>query len=100
MFEQSIRAFAGITLIEILAFLVPFIVAVMIDLRSHRRGQSITMGDAAIWSGIWVVCALTFGSFIYWSRGIESASLYLTGYVLEKALAVDRACPNGIGRPL
>ena len=89
MFEQSIRAFASITLIEILAFLVPFIVAVLIDLRSHRRGQSITMCDAAIWSGIWVVCALTFGSFIYWSRGIESASLYLTGYVLEKALAVD-----------
>jgi tellurite resistance protein TerC len=89
MFEQSIQAFASITIVEVLAFLAPFILAVWIDLRSHRKGQALTMKDAAIWSGIWVLCAMSFGYFVYWARGMEAASLYFTGYVLEKALAVD-----------
>jgi tellurite resistance protein TerC len=89
MFDESIRAFSAITFVEIVAFLAPFILAVWIDLRSHRSGQAIEMGDAAMWSAIWVVCSLAFGGFVYWARGLEPASLYLTGYVLEKALAVD-----------
>jgi tellurite resistance protein TerC len=47
------------------------------------------MKDATIWSLIWITCATIFGGFIYWERGSEAASLYATGYVLEKALAVD-----------
>ena len=35
------------------------------------------------------MCSFSFGGFIWWSRGFEAASLYTTGYVLEKALAVD-----------
>jgi tellurite resistance protein TerC len=87
--QKSIEPFQSITLLQLGAFLVPFILAVWIDLRSHKKGQAITMGDAAKWSAIWVICALLFGGFIYWNQGAEFASLYLTGYVLEKALAVD-----------
>jgi len=47
------------------------------------------MKDAAIWSCVWVLCAMSFAGFVYWNRGIEAAGLYVTGYVLEKALAVD-----------
>jgi tellurite resistance protein TerC len=36
-----------------------------------------------------VVCALLFAAYVYWSQGAEAGSLYVTGYVLEKALAVD-----------
>ena len=89
MLEQSFRSFAGITGLEVLAFLVPFLIAIWIDLRSHRAGQAITMKDAAMWSAIWVACAMAFASFIWWERDGEAASLYVTGYVLEKALAVD-----------
>jgi tellurite resistance protein TerC len=89
MLEQSFRSFAGITGLEILAFLVPFVIAIWIDLRSHRAGQAITMKDAAMWSAIWIACAMAFAGFIWWERDGESASLYVTGYVLEKALAVD-----------
>lgn len=89
MFNQSISSFRTITGLEIIAFLIPFLIAVLIDLRQHKRGQTITMKDAAIWSLIWVLCSAGFAGFVWWKRGAEAASLYATGYVLEKALAVD-----------
>jgi tellurite resistance protein TerC len=64
LFKEALNAFAGITVLELLAFLVPFLVAIWIDLRSHRAGQAITMKDAAIWSAIWVACAMAFATFI------------------------------------
>ena len=87
MFQQSLESFGGISLLQISAFQIPFVIAVFIDLKSHKKGQTITMRDAAIWSVIWVFCALSFGAFIYWNRGSEAASLYVTGYVLEKAFS-------------
>lgn len=89
LFRTSLTSFSGITPTQVLAFLVPFVLAVVIDLRSHKKGQEITMRDAAKWSVVWILCALAFGVFVYYERDFESASLYLTGYVLEKALAVD-----------
>jgi tellurite resistance protein TerC len=89
MLQQALDSFAGITGPEVLAFLVPFLIAIWIDLRSHRAGHAITMKDAAMWSAIWVACAMAFAGFIWWERDGEAASLYVTGYVLEKALAVD-----------
>ena len=89
MFQESIRSFAEITMLQIAAFLVPFLIAIWIDLSFHRKGQAITMKDAAIWSCVWVLCAMLFAGFLFLNRGLEAASLYVTGYVLEKALAVD-----------
>ena len=86
---DPLAAFAGITLHQVLAFLVPFVLAVWIDLRSHKKDEPITIGNAAMWSAIWVLCALLFGAYIGLVRDWEEASLYFTGYVLEKALAVD-----------
>ena len=87
--KTSLDSFAGITLTQVVAFIIPFLIAVVIDLNSHKKGQKITMSDAAMWSVIWVLCAMAFGAFIYFERDFENASLYFTGYVLEKALAVD-----------
>jgi len=89
MFQQAFDSFAGISAVEILAFIIPFLLAIWIDLRSHKAGHAITMKDAAMWSAIWILCAMTFAGFVWWARGGEAASLYITGYVLEKALAVD-----------
>lgn len=81
--------FAGISLLEILAFLIPFVAAVFIDIKSHKPGQEITMKNAALWSLVWFLCATAFGAFIFMERGSEAASLYASGYILEKALAID-----------
>jgi len=81
--------FKTITLTEILVFLIPFILMIVIDLKSHKPGEKITMSNAAIWSFIWFLCAVVFGGFVYMVRGSEAASLYATGYILEKALAID-----------
>lgn len=89
MFSEALRSFSGISTLEIIAFLVPFLIAIWVDLRAHKDNHAITMKDAAIWSVVWIICALSFGGFVFWERGGEAGSLYLTGYVLEKALAVD-----------
>ncbi len=89
MIEPSLSAFSNITALEVVAFLVPFVIAVLIDLTSHKKGATITMRDATMWSLIWVACSALFAGFVWWSRGSSAASLFVTGYVLEKALAVD-----------
>lgn len=89
MFDQALAAFSRITLLEIFAFLIPFVIAVAIDLGSHKKGEAITMRNAAMWSLVWMACSAAFAGFIWWARGAEMASLFTTGYVLEKALAVD-----------
>lgn len=89
MFDQALTAFSKITVVEALAFLIPFVIAVLIDLMAHKDGKPIQMKDAAIWSLIWVLCSVGFGVFIWKIRGHESASLFAMGYVLEKALAID-----------
>lgn len=87
--NQLLAPFAGITTLECLAFLIPFVLAVAIDIGCHKKGEAITMKNAAIWSLIWVICAAAFGVFIYFERGAEAAGFFATGYALEKALAID-----------
>lgn len=87
--QSMLQPFQSISVLEIFAFLIPFVLAVIIDIRSHKPGQEITMKNSAIWSLIWFGCAVLFGGFIYMERGGEAASLYATGYILEKSLAID-----------
>jgi tellurite resistance protein TerC len=89
MFQKSLETFSAVTLNEVLAFVIPFVLAVLIDLKSHKKGVVISMKDAAVWSGIWIICAMCFAGYVWMARGLPSASLYFTGYVLEKALAID-----------
>lgn len=89
MFDQALSAFRAITFLEVMAFLIPFVIAVAIDLGSHKKGEIISMRNATMWSLVWVACSAAFAGFVWWARGAEAASLYTTGYVLEKALAVD-----------
>jgi tellurite resistance protein TerC len=106
MFTESLSAFQAISLMDLLAFLIPFVGAVTIDLLSHKKGQKITIKNALGWSLVWVACAATFSLYIWWSynnhprierfgdkittlTGPAAVSLYATGYVLEKALALD-----------
>jgi tellurite resistance protein TerC len=87
--ENALQAIMQISSLELAAFIIPFVVAVAVDLASHRSAEPVTLRDAAFWSVIWILCSVGFGGFVWWVRGQEAASLFATGYVLEKALAVD-----------
>ena len=54
-----------------------------------RRAHKPTMRESAAWSAAWIFLALSFGGAIWAFQGSERATLYLTGYVLEKSLSVD-----------
>ena len=55
----------------------------------HRTAHEVGMREAAIWSVVWVALALTFNGWLTASFGPERGMEFLTGYLIEKALAVD-----------
>ncbi|EPT0356637.1 TerC/Alx family metal homeostasis membrane protein [Enterobacter cloacae subsp. dissolvens] len=76
--------------IETVSVFIAFSVgAIFIDLFMHRNDKPISLKSAALWSLFWVVVAMAFASFLYIHHGAEVASLFVTGYALEKVLSVD-----------
>ncbi|KAF1037843.1 MAG: putative membrane-bound redox modulator Alx [Burkholderia lata] len=63
--------------------------ALLLDMVTHRDDKPITLARASIWSIFWVAISLAFAGFLYVQHGAEVASLFLTGYALEKVLSVD-----------
>ena len=55
----------------------------------HRKAHVVTMREALTWSVVWVACSLSFGGLIHWLYGAERAIEFITGYAIEKSLAVD-----------
>jgi tellurite resistance protein TerC len=65
----------------------------------HRKSHAVTLKEATAWSVVWITLGLLFGLglSLYWdvlvpgsSYSNEGAALaYVTGYLIEKSLAVD-----------
>jgi len=80
----------------------------------HRDAHEVSMKESLIWSAIWLTCGLSFSVFVYFAyehhwlalglntpkyvdgaialgevTGATAAIQYLTGYVVEKSLAMD-----------
>jgi tellurite resistance protein TerC len=55
----------------------------------HRRSEVVRPLHAATWSGVWIVLSTVFGVGIALTHGTRHALEFASGYVLEKALAVD-----------
>ncbi|MFO0613437.1 MAG: TerC family protein [Polyangiaceae bacterium] len=55
----------------------------------HKKAREVTTKEAAIWSAVWVGFAALFNVGIYAWFGADRALEFATGYVIEKALAVD-----------
>ncbi|WP_336821431.1 TerC/Alx family metal homeostasis membrane protein [Cedecea sp. VD20] len=70
-------------------FLALSVGAIFIDLFMHRKDEPISLKSAALWSVFWVAVAMLFAGFLYLHHGAEVASLFVTGYALEKVLSVD-----------
>lgn len=79
----------GLELETAIVFVVLAVAALCVDLFAHRKDQAIGLKSAVAWSIFWIAVALAFGVFLYYHNGSEAASLYLTGYVLEKVLSID-----------
>lgn len=77
------------TYTNILVFTVLVVLALIVDLRAHRADKPVSMTSAALWSVFWIGLALCFGLYIGITHGGGDASLYVTGYLLEKSLSVD-----------
>jgi tellurite resistance protein TerC len=55
----------------------------------HRKSHAVGMREAAIWSVVWVALSALFALGVYHAYGADRALEFTTGYLLEKALAVD-----------
>ncbi|MBS0971958.1 TerC/Alx family metal homeostasis membrane protein [Serratia rubidaea] len=73
----------------VIVFVTLAVGAIFIDLFMHRHDKPISLKSAALWSIFWIVVALAFAGFLYLHHGAEVASLFVTGYALEKVLSVD-----------
>lgn len=81
------------------AFAAFVVVALLVDLVLMRHGgpHRVTFKEAAWWSTGWVALALLFNAGLWWWVSRESGSEvggrialeFLTGYLVEKSLAVD-----------
>lgn len=63
--------------------------AMLLDMITHRGDKPISLAKASIWSIFWIALSLAFAGFLYVQHGPEVASLFVTGYALEKVLSVD-----------
>ncbi len=55
----------------------------------NRKAREISPLRAAVWSAIWILLSACFGTGIAIAHGPHVALEFASGYVLEKALAVD-----------
>ena len=80
-------------------FAVVVVVALLVDLVLMRHGgpHKVTFKEATWWSIGWVLLALAFNAWLWWYSGMQFGSAegnrigmeFLTGYLVEKSLAVD-----------
>ncbi|HWA71586.1 MAG TPA: TerC family protein [Polyangiaceae bacterium] len=72
------------------AFIVFVLAMLAVDLGVfHRRAHEVSLKEAGVWSVVWVALAGLFNVFVYTRFGAERGLEFTTGYLLEKALAVD-----------
>ncbi|KGT94317.1 membrane protein [Erwinia typographi] len=77
--------------------IVVIMLAIDLFLQGRRGVQTMSMKQAALWSLLWITLSLLFAAGFWWyldgniGRDVANAQTmaFLTGYVLEKALAVD-----------
>lgn len=80
-------------------FAVFVLIALAVDFLAMRQqgAHRVSLTEAAVWSAVWVALSLVFLGWLWWylggPQGSEVADTkaleFLTGYLLEKALAVD-----------
>ena len=79
------------------------LVALVVDFLAMRNqgAHKVTMGEAAVWSLVWIAVSFVFVALLWWylgglgsdetAQGMANVKAleFVTGYLVEKALAVD-----------
>ena len=55
----------------------------------HRKAREIGVRESLLLSAFYIVLGLSFGGFVWWQLGETAAINYVTGFVVEKSLAMD-----------
>ena len=73
-----------------LAFLSIVLLLLVLDLGVlHREHREIPVGESLLLSAVYIGLGLGFGAWVWWYLGAQSGMEYLTGFAVEKALAMD-----------
>jgi tellurite resistance protein TerC len=73
-----------------LAFITIVVVLLVFDLGVlHREHREIDVKESLVLSAAYIGLGLTFGVWVWWYLGAQSGMEYMTGFAVEKALAMD-----------
>jgi tellurite resistance protein TerC len=73
-----------------LSFIGIVIVLLALDLGVlHRKQREIAISESLILSAVYISLGLAFGGWIWWYMGETAGMQYVTGFVIEKSLAMD-----------
>lgn len=73
-----------------LGFLALVIALLALDLGVfHRGAREIDVRESLMLSAFYITLGLAFGGFVWWELGRQSGIEYVTGFVVEKSLAMD-----------
>lgn len=73
-----------LTFLGLVAVLLVFDLGVL-----HRGDKEIGIKESLMLSGFYIALGLAFGGFVWFNLGAQSGVEYLTGFVVEKSLAID-----------
>jgi len=90
MLEILLISWLGKPLWMWFAFLSLVIALLVLDLGVlHRKTREIGVRESLLMSAFYIALGLAFGGFVWWYLGPEPGMNYLTGFAVEKALAMD-----------
>ncbi|PAX07811.1 TerC family protein [Sphingomonas lenta] len=55
----------------------------------HRKRREIGVGESLMLSAFYIALGLSFGGWVWWYMGPDAGMNYITGFVVEKSLAMD-----------
>lgn len=55
----------------------------------HKKQREIKVKESLILSAVYILIALAFGGWVWYELGAQSGKEYITGFVVEKTLALD-----------
>ena len=56
----------------------------------HRKAHAVSLRESLTWTAVWVAVAMVFNLGVWHYAGPQKALEFLTGYLIEKSLSVDK----------